>query len=198
MKWKPVHRKNMRVKKQAGSQGQVGRRLTPQQRQGSRASTHRRPVIKAMLAAVAFAFANGAAASVRDAQGRDLPLVRLEPVPIGGIYPAGNEDRVLVRLDTVPKHLVQALLATEGVKIEFQPAAIKRLAEIAWQVNEKTENIGARRLHTLLERLLETELPALQRLDDGLELLQRSLETRLFGIRTTLLSHIPCLTPMRG
>ena len=58
-------------------------------------------------------FENGAAASVRDAQGRDLPLVRLEPVPIGGIYPANNEDRVLVRLNQVPNHLVQALLAME-------------------------------------------------------------------------------------
>ncbi|MGF6397161.1 ATP-dependent HslUV protease ATP-binding subunit HslU [Pseudomonas frederiksbergensis] len=48
-----------------------------------------------------------------------------------------------------------ALLKTEGLLIEFLPDGIKRLAEIAWQVNEKTENIGARRLHTLLERLLE-------------------------------------------
>ncbi|AIC17598.1 ATP-dependent protease ATPase subunit HslU [Pseudomonas chlororaphis] len=47
------------------------------------------------------------------------------------------------------------LLKTEGLVIEFQADGIKRLAEIAWQVNEKTENIGARRLHTLLERLLE-------------------------------------------
>ena len=47
------------------------------------------------------------------------------------------------------------LLKTEGLNIEFVPEGIKRLAEIAWQVNEKTENIGARRLHTLLERLLE-------------------------------------------
>ncbi|MDM8348373.1 ATP-dependent protease ATPase subunit HslU [Pseudomonas sp. sp1636] len=48
-----------------------------------------------------------------------------------------------------------ALLHTEGLNIEFAADGIKRLAEIAWQVNEKTENIGARRLHTLLERLLE-------------------------------------------
>lgn len=47
------------------------------------------------------------------------------------------------------------LLKTEGLQIEFMPDGIKRIAEIAWQVNEKTENIGARRLHTLLERLLE-------------------------------------------
>jgi ATP-dependent HslUV protease ATP-binding subunit HslU len=49
----------------------------------------------------------------------------------------------------------QALLATEGVVLEFRPDAIKRLAEIAWQVNEKTENIGARRLYTVMEKLLE-------------------------------------------
>ena len=48
-----------------------------------------------------------------------------------------------------------ALLQTEGLGIEFVADGITRLAEIAWQVNEKTENIGARRLHTLLERLLE-------------------------------------------
>lgn len=47
------------------------------------------------------------------------------------------------------------LLKTEGLSIEFASDGIKRLAEIAFQVNEKTENIGARRLHTLLERLLE-------------------------------------------
>jgi ATP-dependent HslUV protease ATP-binding subunit HslU len=48
-----------------------------------------------------------------------------------------------------------ALLNTEGLGIEFVADGVKRIAEIAWQVNEKTENIGARRLHTLLERLLE-------------------------------------------
>jgi ATP-dependent HslUV protease ATP-binding subunit HslU len=49
----------------------------------------------------------------------------------------------------------QALLATEGVSIEFSKEGIARLAEVAWQVNENTENIGARRLHTVMERLLE-------------------------------------------
>ncbi len=48
-----------------------------------------------------------------------------------------------------------ALMKTEGLEIQFAQDGIRRLAEIAWQVNEKTENIGARRLHTLLERLLE-------------------------------------------
>src|SRR3954468_21872569 len=44
-------------------------------------------------------------ATVQDGAGHELPLARLEPVPIGGIYPAGNEDRVLIRLSEVPKHL---------------------------------------------------------------------------------------------
>jgi ATP-dependent HslUV protease ATP-binding subunit HslU len=48
-----------------------------------------------------------------------------------------------------------ALLETEGVKLEFIEAGIARIAEISWEVNERTENIGARRLHTVLERLLE-------------------------------------------
>jgi len=50
----------------------------------------------------------------------------------------------------------RALLATEGVEIDFTDEGITRLAEIAWQVNESTENIGARRLHTVMERLLES------------------------------------------
>ena len=49
----------------------------------------------------------------------------------------------------------EALLATEGVKIEFRPDAISRLAKLACDVNEQAEDIGARRLHTLLEKLLE-------------------------------------------
>ena len=48
-----------------------------------------------------------------------------------------------------------ALMATEGVKIEFAESGIKAIADAAWQVNESTENIGARRLHTMMERLME-------------------------------------------
>ena len=47
------------------------------------------------------------------------------------------------------------LMKTEGVTVEFAESGIQRIAEAAWQVNEKTENIGARRLHTVLERLME-------------------------------------------
>src|SRR5256714_1786301 len=62
---------------------------------------------------VRIAFEGGAVRAVQDAEGRDLPLARLEPLAIGGIYPANNEDRVLVRLSEVPKPLVQALIANE-------------------------------------------------------------------------------------
>ena len=48
-----------------------------------------------------------------------------------------------------------ALLQTEGVSLDFKDDGIARIAEVAWQVNENTENIGARRLHTVMERLLE-------------------------------------------
>ena len=64
-----------------------------------------------------------------------------------------------VRILTEPKSALteqyRALMATEGVTIEFEESGIQRIAEAAWQVNEKLENIGARRLHTVLERLME-------------------------------------------
>jgi len=63
--------------------------------------------------------------------------------------------RILTEPDASLTDQYQALLATEGVNIEFTADGIRRIAEIAWQVNERTENIGARRLHTVLERLLE-------------------------------------------
>ena len=71
-------------------------------------------------------------AAVQDPGGTELALARLEPVPIGGIYPAGNEDRLLVRLSDVPKHLVDELIATEDRKfythLGFDPRALLRAA----------------------------------------------------------------------
>ena len=64
--------------------------------------------------------------------------------------------RILTEPDASLTEQYNALLATEGVGIKFTENGIKRIAELAWQVNESTENIGARRLHTMLERLLET------------------------------------------
>ncbi len=64
--------------------------------------------------------------------------------------------RILTEPDASLTLQYQALLATEGVELEFTEAGVKRIAEVAFQVNESTENIGARRLHTVMERLLET------------------------------------------
>lgn len=70
----------------------------------------------------------------------------------------GVEDfaRILTEPDASLTEQYQALLATEGVDIEFTSQGIARIAEIAHQVNEQSENIGARRLHTVMERLLES------------------------------------------
>ncbi|PAU86659.1 HslU--HslV peptidase ATPase subunit [Pseudomonas sp. WN033] len=67
----------------------------------------------------------------------------------------GDFERILTEPHASLTEQYKALMETEGLRIEFTSDAITRLAEIAWQVNEKTENIGARRLHTVLERLLE-------------------------------------------
>jgi ATP-dependent HslUV protease ATP-binding subunit HslU len=64
-------------------------------------------------------------------------------------------EQILTNTDACLVRQYEALLATEQVKLDFQPDSIRRLAEIAWQVNESTENIGARRLYTVMERLLE-------------------------------------------
>jgi ATP-dependent HslUV protease ATP-binding subunit HslU len=69
----------------------------------------------------------------------------------------GVEDfvRILTEPDASLCRQYAALLETEGVRIEFAPDGVRRLAEVACDVNQRTENIGARRLHTVMERLLE-------------------------------------------
>ncbi|MBI5329061.1 MAG: ATP-dependent protease ATPase subunit HslU [Betaproteobacteria bacterium] len=64
-------------------------------------------------------------------------------------------ERILTATDACLTRQYQALMQTEGVKLNFTEDAIHRLAEIAWSVNERTENIGARRLYTVMERLLD-------------------------------------------
>ncbi len=63
--------------------------------------------------------------------------------------------RILTEPDASLTEQYSALLATEGVTLTFTDEGISRIAEVAWQVNERTDNIGARRLHTVVERLLE-------------------------------------------
>ena len=64
-------------------------------------------------------------------------------------------EQILTNTDACLTRQYEALLATEGIQLQFASDAIKRLAEIAFSVNSKTENIGARRLHTVMEKLLE-------------------------------------------
>ena len=64
--------------------------------------------------------------------------------------------RILTEPDASLTEQYQALMATEGVGLKFAESGIARIAEVAWQVNQSSENIGARRLHTVMERLLES------------------------------------------
>jgi len=86
---------------------------------------------------------------IPELQGR-LPIrVELDPLS------AADFERILTQTDACLTRQYEALLATEGVSLTFTDDGIRRLAEIACEVNEKTENIGARRLYTVMERLLE-------------------------------------------
>ena len=87
---------------------------------------------------------------IPELQGR-LPI----RVELTALTPA-DFKRILVEPDASLTEQYQALLGTEGVELEFTDDGLERIAEMAWQVNENTENIGARRLHTLMERLLES------------------------------------------
>src|SRR6201984_584129 len=87
---------------------------------------------------------------IPELQGR-LPIrVELESLNVGDFV------RILTEPDASLTAQYRALMATEGVEVEFAPDGVRRIAEIAFQVNERTENIGARRLHTVMERLLES------------------------------------------
>ena len=70
----------------------------------------------------------------------------------------GPDDfvRILTEPDASLTEQYAGLMATEEVTLEFTPEGINHIAQVAWQVNEQTENIGARRLHTVMERLLES------------------------------------------
>jgi len=87
---------------------------------------------------------------IPELQGR-LPIrVELESLS------ADDFERILTEPNASLTEQYQALLATEGVDLSFSPDGIRRIAETAWTVNERTENIGARRLHTVMERLLDS------------------------------------------
>jgi ATP-dependent HslUV protease ATP-binding subunit HslU len=86
---------------------------------------------------------------IPELQGR-LPIrVELDSLKVGDFV------RILTEPDASLTSQYRALMNTEGVTVEFAPDGVQRIAEIAFHVNERTENIGARRLHTVMERLLE-------------------------------------------
>ena len=87
---------------------------------------------------------------IPELQGR-LPIrVELRALEVGDF------TRILTEPQASLTEQYSALMLTEGVNLDFSEDGVRRIAEIAWKVNESTENIGARRLHTVLERLLET------------------------------------------
>ncbi len=86
---------------------------------------------------------------IPELQGRFPIRVELESLAIADF------ERILTATDACLTRQYEALLATEQVQVQFAPDGIRRLAEIAYSVNEKTENIGARRLYTVMEKLLE-------------------------------------------
>jgi ATP-dependent HslUV protease ATP-binding subunit HslU len=86
---------------------------------------------------------------IPELQGR-LPIrVELEPLRVQDFV------RILTEPDASLCRQYSALLGTEGLELQFDASGVQRLAEVAFEVNERTENIGARRLHTVMERLLE-------------------------------------------
>ncbi|WEF36006.1 ATP-dependent protease ATPase subunit HslU [Pseudoduganella chitinolytica] len=86
---------------------------------------------------------------IPELQGRFPIRVELESLSIADF------ERILTSTDACLTRQYEALLATEGLTLQFDASGITRLAEIAFQVNERTENIGARRLYTVMEKLLE-------------------------------------------
>ena len=86
---------------------------------------------------------------IPELQGRFPIRVELESLSIADF------ERILTGTDACLTRQYQALLATEQLTVNFAPDGIRRMAEIAFSVNEKTENIGARRLYTVMEKLLE-------------------------------------------
>jgi ATP-dependent HslUV protease ATP-binding subunit HslU len=86
---------------------------------------------------------------IPEMQGR-FPI-RVELQSLG----AAEFQRILTEPENALIKQYQALMATEGITLDFTPEAIRELASLATRVNERTENIGARRLHTVMEKLLE-------------------------------------------
>ena len=114
---------------------------------------------------------------IPELQGR-LPIrVELSPLTVGDF------ERILTSTDACLTMQYRALLETEQVHLEFAPEGIRRIAEIALAVNERQENIGARRLYTVMERLLEdVSFHAARRTGETIAIDAAFVDTRLAGI----------------
>jgi len=110
------------------------------------------------------AFDGGSVSALTDPEGREVALVRVEPLPIGGIYPAGNEDRVLVRLAEVPPHLVKALIATED-RTYFTHAgfSLRSMARAALSIGSNRMQGGSTITQQLVKNFFLTPERTLQR-----------------------------------
>jgi ATP-dependent HslUV protease ATP-binding subunit HslU len=114
---------------------------------------------------------------IPELQGR-LPI-RVELASLS----VGDFERILTATDACLTRQYQALLATENVHLEFAAGGIRRLAEIAFAVNERQENIGARRLYTVMERLLEdVSYHAARRSGESIAIDAAFVEAKLAGI----------------
>jgi ATP-dependent HslUV protease ATP-binding subunit HslU len=114
---------------------------------------------------------------IPELQGR-LPIrVELSPLSVEDF------ERILTSTDACLTRQYEALLVTEQVHLDFRPDGIRRLAEIAFAVNEKQENIGARRLYTVMERLLEdVSFHAARRTGDTIAVDAAFVDDKLAGI----------------
>src|SRR5881392_4216601 len=114
---------------------------------------------------------------IPELQGR-LPIrVELSPLTVEDF------ERILTSTDACLTRQYEALLETEQVHLDFRPDGIRRLAEIAHAVNEKQENIGARRLYTVMERLIEdVSFHAARRTGDTISIDATFVDERLAGI----------------
>ena len=114
---------------------------------------------------------------IPELQGR-LPIrVELSPLSVEDF------ERILTSTDACLTRQYEALLGTEQVHLHFQPDGIRRIAEIAFAVNEKQENIGARRLYTVMERLLEdVSVHAARRTGETIAIDAAFVDDKLAGI----------------
>src|SRR5574341_1420856 len=113
---------------------------------------------------VVVTFDGGRVASLRDKSGAEMDIARIEPLLIGGIYPAGNEDRMLVRLGDVPPHFIRELLAVEDRNFyRHHGFDTRALARAAWSLTTDKVQGGSTITQQLVKNFFLTPTRTLQR-----------------------------------